>query len=458
MLLVVGPSGSGKSTLARAIAGLIPSEIPGELSGRVIVGGLDTPRAPRAEVASRVGIVFQDPASQLILERVEDDVAFGLESLGWTLEAMRARMPVALAALGLAGFERRRTDRLSGGEQQRVALAGALAPDPGVLVLDEPTANLDPAGTAAVFHGLASLRAARRTTIVLIEHRVEQAWPLADHVLAIGADGRPIDFGPPDTVLARSGRRLADAGIWLPSDREVTAGMAAGTGTRATRTAAGEPVVQIHDVRATADGRKGEPVLHGASLDIAAGERVVIVGANGSGKSTLCRVAAGLTRPSAGSVRVAGREVSRLRTADVPGHVGYAPQDPELGFLADTVAGEIGRGSGPDAEAAVALLERLGLPIERFGDRSPYRLSGGEQRRLSLATALVHRPASLVLDEPTFGQDRRGHEAVVRILHEAATDGAAILAASHDERFVADVADRRLELIDGWLDEPGGLP
>ncbi len=162
--------------------------------------------------------MFQDPASQLVMERVEDEVAFGLENLGWSREAMVERIPEVLADAGLAGLERRRSQRLSGGQQQRLALAGALAPRPGILVLDEPTANLDPDGTAAFFERLGGLIASRAATVVLVEHRVEQAWPLADLVLALDGTGAPIDVGHPAEVLARSAERMAAAGIWLPPD------------------------------------------------------------------------------------------------------------------------------------------------------------------------------------------------------------------------------------------------
>jgi len=204
-LLVVGPSGSGKSTLALAIAGLVPRELPGEWHGSLLVDGLDCAHASPPDLARRVGLVFQDPASQLVMDRVEDDVAFGLENRAWTPGAMRQAVPEALAAVGLAGLGRRRTVVLSGGQQQRLALAGALAPRPGILVLDEPTANLDPDGARAFAARLGAIRAAKVATIVLVEHRVEIAWPLADRVLALGSDGRPIDWGTPGEVLARSG-------------------------------------------------------------------------------------------------------------------------------------------------------------------------------------------------------------------------------------------------------------
>jgi energy-coupling factor transport system ATP-binding protein len=196
-------------------------------------------------------------------------------------------------------------------------------------------------------------------------------------------------------------------------------------------------------------------------VDIRAGERVALVGPNGSGKSTLLRLIAGLLRPSAGSILVGGADPRRLPAPFLARLTGLVFQDPELGFLGDTVAEEIGIGLEPArARGAAELLERLGMPLASFGDRSPYRLSGGEQRRLSVATALARRPRLLLLDEPTFGQDRRGWEALATILEELVEAGTAMVAATHDERFATHVARRRLEMADGWVvaDEGRGAP
>jgi energy-coupling factor transport system ATP-binding protein len=447
VLLIVGPSGSGKSTLARAIAGLVPRDVPGEWRGSLRVGELEVSTASPAEVTARVGILFQDPASQLVMDRAADDVAFGLENRAWPPGAMQSRVPEALGATGLGGFERRRGTRLSGGEQQRLALAGVEAPWPPVLVLDEPTANLDPAGAAALFGRLAALRDERRTTIVLVEHRADQAWPLADLVLALDATGAPIDLGPPEDVLARSRDRLAREGIWLPGEDVARP--------------AREPIVWSESPSGTAlvevrDGRfeyiRGKPAVRDVELEISAGERVALVGPNGSGKSTLLRLVAGLLRPTVGSVALDGLDPSRLPALHLARLAGFVFQDPELGFLADTVAEEIALGLDPAAVGAAAeVLERLGLPLDRFGERSPYRLSGGEQRRLSVATALARRPRLLLLDEPTFGQDRRGWEAMAAMLGELVEEGTAMVAATHDERFATRVARRRIEMADGWV-------
>jgi energy-coupling factor transport system ATP-binding protein len=469
VLLVVGPSGSGKSTLAKAIAGLVPRDVPGEWQGSLRVGDLDVASAAPAEAAARVGILFQDPASQLVMDRAADDVAFGLENRAWPLEAMRTRVPTALGDVGLGGFGRRRGTRLSGGEQQRLALAGVEAPMPAVLVLDEPTANLDPAGAAALFGRLTELRAARRTTIVLVEHRADLAWPLADLVLALDATGSPIALGTPAKLRSRSGKRLAREGIWLPGDGS--------TGTALPPPPAGEPagsvpapapvpaagpgraLVEVRHAR-YAYARGADPAVRDVELEIRAGERAAIVGPNGSGKSTLLRLIGGLLRPSAGSVRVGGADPRRLPAPLLARLVGMVFQDPELGFLADTVAEEIALGLDPGrASAAAGLLERLGMPLETFGERSPYRLSGGEQRRLSVATALARRPRILLLDEPTFGQDRHGWEALASILDELVEQGTAVLAATHDERFASRVGRRRLQMADGWVigdDGPDG--
>lgn len=446
-LLIVGPSGSGKSTLALALDGLVPREFPGEFTGSLEVDGLNPVTADGPAVAARVGIVFQDPESQLVMERVEDDVAFGLESRGWPLRAMRERVPNALAEVGLAGLERRRTSRLSGGQQQRLALAGAMAPQPGVLILDEPTANLDPDGARAFAARLAAVRDARTATIVLVEHRVDVAWPLADLVLALGADGRPIDCGPPSEVLARSRGEIEASGVWLPS---VSVPAVAPAPLRPVLARAGEPVLIASGLSFAYDGPR---VLDNVSLSVQPGDRIALIGANGSGKSTLAKLLAGLAKPLGGTVRLGGLDPAKLRPRDLARLAGFAFQDPEAQFVAPLVRDEVLAGldaRDPSVVAAVAaLMDRLGLPLAEFGERSPYTLSGGEQRRLSLVPALARAPRLLLLDEPTFGQDRRGVEALTAILGEQVAAGTAVIAATHDERFIADFATRVVRLDGG---------
>lgn len=452
-LLVVGPSGSGKSTLALAIGGLVPREHAGEWRGRLLVDGLDSATASPTDIAARVGMVFQDPESQLVMDRVEDDVAFGLENRAWPADAMRRTVPAALEAVGLGGFGRRRSATLSGGQQQRLALAGVLAPRPGILVLDEPTANLDPDGARAFATRLARLRSARSTTIVLVEHRVEVAWPLADRVLALGSDGRPIDWGRPAEVLARSGARLAAEGVWLPAGWEPPDGP--GSRPQAGDRAGGE-VALAEELSFGYD--PALPVIRGIDLRLAGGERVALVGPNGSGKSTFGRLLVGLLRPAGGRVRLGGADPARLPASDLARRAGFVFQDPEQQFLASRVREEVTLGLRPAEQRDVAeLMERLDLSLERFAERSPYTLSGGEQRRLSLACALVRHPRLLVLDEPTFGQDRRGHEGLLAILRERVDQGTCVIAATHDERFVDGFARRVVRLEDGRIRSDGAV-
>jgi energy-coupling factor transport system ATP-binding protein len=439
-LVVVGPSGSGKSTLALALAGLVPHEIPGEWRGRLTVDG------SAARIDGRAGLLFQDPDRQLVMDRAEDDVAFGLENRGWPRPMMVERVASALADVGLAGFERRRATHLSGGEQQRLALAGVLAPRPGLLILDEPTANLDPAGVAALGRLLAGLKSAGAMSLVLIEHHADIAWPLADTVLALGPDGRPIDVGPPADVASRSGDDLRAAGIWLPNEP-----FADGQGAAEPASSrSGRPLVTADRVTFAFD--RGEPVVSEVSLSIGAGERVALTGPNGSGKSTLSRLLIGLLRPDAGTIRLAGDDPATLPAEALARRAGYVFQDPERQFLAATVADEVRLGLRPDElERVEGLMDALRLPLEHFGARSPYRLSGGEQRRLSIASVLARRPELIVLDEPTFGQDRHGHAALLGILADRIEQGTAVLAATHDERFVAAFAERRVEMDAGTI-------
>ena len=251
---------------------------------------------------------------------------------------------------------------------------------------------------------------------MIVAHDAAPAWGLVDRVLALGADGAAIDAGAPAEVLARSRARLAEAGIWLPDDRPASrngTGTATGDG--------GEPVATARDVTF---GYDPERLFLHADLDVAAGERLALVGPNGSGKSTLGKLLVGLLRPTSGSIRVRGGDPAALPAGDLARRAGYVFQEPERQFLASTVADEVRLGLRPDELAGVDdLMERLGLPLGAFGGRSPYLLSGGEQRRLSVATQLTRSPALLVLDEPTFGQDRRGHEALLGIVGDRVAAG-----------------------------------
>jgi energy-coupling factor transport system ATP-binding protein len=430
-VLLLGPSGAGKSTLLAALAGLLPED-SGEAEGTVEIDGLD-PRKAR----ERVGVLFQDPETQLVMARSGDDVAFGLENRGVPAEDIWPRVDEALHRVGFGHRRDRPTAHLSGGEQQRLALAGVLALRPDLVLLDEPTANLDPAGAALV---RTALRAALGpdTTTVLVEHRVAEAVPLVDRVVVLAPGGGVVADGPPAAVFAGHGAALAEAGVWVPGHPIAPRRAASGPGAELVR----------------ADAVTLRHRLPAASLTVSEHEVVAVTGPNGAGKSSLALLLGGLRKPSSGRVEAApGGAPHRWRAARLASRIGSVFQDPEHQFVTSRVADELALGprrlGRPAAEVAATvdgLLERLRLTA--LAAANPYTLSGGEARRLSVATALATAPRLLVLDEPTFGQDRRTWIELVDLLAGLRDTGHGVVAVTHDEDFVTALADRvhRLDL------------
>ncbi|SCF45247.1 energy-coupling factor transport system ATP-binding protein [Micromonospora mirobrigensis] len=435
-VLLLGPSGAGKSTLLAALAGLLPED-SGEQEGTVEIDGLD-PRKAR----ERVGIVFQDPESQLVMARCGDDVAFGLENRGVPAEEIWPRVDEALRRVGFPYRRDRPTAALSGGEQQRLALAGTLALRPELLLLDEPTANLDPAGAAQVRRAVAEALDAD-TTLILVEHRVTEALPLVDRVVVVEPGGGVRADGTPEAVFAAHGDVLAAEGVWVPG-HPVPPRRAAGP---------------AGDLLITADRLGLPPRLAPTDLSVRAGEALAVLGPNGAGKSTLALLLGGLLRPGAGrvtaSAELAGRDARtpphRWRAPALARRIGSVFQDPEHQFVTGTVRDELALGPRrtgtpePAVRATVdELLERLGLAA--LAGANPYTLSGGEARRLSVATALATAPRLLICDEPTFGQDRRTWRELVDLFAGLRDAGHGIVAVTHDADFVAALADRTVTL------------
>jgi energy-coupling factor transporter ATP-binding protein EcfA2 len=421
-VLLLGPSGAGKSTLLAALAGLLPED-SGEAEGDVEIDGLD-PRKAR----ENVGILFQDPQTQLVMARSGDDVAFGLENRGVPAPDIWPRVQHALDRVGFPYDRNRATAALSGGEQQRLALAGVLALRPGLLLLDEPTANLDPAGGGLVRDAIA--RAGDPdTTLIVVEHRVAEALPLVDRVVVLEPGGGIRADGRPAEVFAAHGGRLAEQGVWVPGHPLPR------------RKAVSPPadfLVRAEDV--TAAHR-----LPRTCLAVRCGETVAVTGPNGAGKSTLALMLGGLLAPTSGRITAFGdrRPPHRWRAAALARRIGSVFQNPEHQFVTSRVADEVALGGVPPARAG-ELLERLRLT--HLAGANPYTLSGGEARRLSVATALAAAPRLLVLDEPTFGQDRRTWIELVDLLARLRDGGHGIVAVTHDEAFVDALADRVVAL------------
>lgn len=459
MVVLAGRSASGKSTLLRAASGLVPHFHGGTLAGRVHVGGMDTRAHGPSELARVAGTLLQDPESQVVLTTVRAELAFPLENRGEPPSAVARGVEEAALALGIAHLLDRATTELSGGELQRVALGAALAGRPQLVLLDEPTSQLDPVAGDELIWLLRRLNEEWGTTIVLAEHRLERCLPAADRVIAmadgtIACDAPPRDFlawaaGAAPELQTPAARLFAVAGLTPPPSgvKEARKALrargidlvasASGEGAAPDGAAAADDVLRRPSRRARREAalafdgvwherRGGAVVLRGVDFAIAPGERVALMGRNGAGKSTMLRHAAGLMEPTRGKVRAHGRVALLL-------------QDPNDYLLHERV-GE---------EASIEALRAVGL--EHVVDRHPRDLSGGQRQRLALAIVLdgEEPAAAILLDEPTRGMDRTAKAALGERLARFAADGAAVVVATHDPEFAAEVAERVVLLADG---------
>jgi energy-coupling factor transport system ATP-binding protein len=406
-VLVLGPSGSGKSTLLRALAGLVPHFHGGTFSGRVEVLGRDTRRARPAELAGGVATLFQDPEDQVVMARVEHEVAFGLENLGVPPVEIGPRTLAALRSVGAGDLAARPTYELSSGELQRVCFAAALALRPRLLLLDEPTSQLDPEGAAALVAQALEGGAA----VVVTEHRAERLLDAVDRVLFVEDGGILLDA---DREAARG---------WLARERPAWVDDAKAPA----EAVVGNAVVALDDVSFAYGPRTA---VDRVDLEVRRGEVVALTGPNGSGKTTLAKLAAGLLEPRAGTVRRAGRAA-------------YLSQDPGRYLTRDRAGEEVALGIGGDLDRARSWLAAVGL--SGFEHRHPRDLSSGERERLALASVLAVEPDLLVLDEPTRGVDPERKAELTELLRAEAPSRATLLV-THDEKFAAETAHRAVSM------------
>ncbi|MGZ4437984.1 MAG: ABC transporter ATP-binding protein [Nocardioidaceae bacterium] len=465
LALVVGRTGSGKTSLLRLVNGLVPHFSGGRLAGRVLVDGRDTRDHRPRDLADVVGFVGQDPLSGFVTDNVEDELAYGMESLGLPAEVMRRRVEETLDLLGLAELRARPLTDLSGGQQQRVAIGSVLTTHPRVLVLDEPTSALDPLAAEEVLATLQRLVHDLGLTVLLAEHRLERVAQYADRVVLVPGDGSVL-AGVPADVLGRSAIappvvELGRIAGWHPLPLSVRDARRLAPGLRSRlgaldlpdrRLAPGAEVARTTDL-VMSYGRV--PAVRGVSTALARGEVVALMGRNGAGKSTLLKALVGMRRPTTGRVQVDGTAPADLRPADLLRHVGMVPQVPADLLYCATVADECAEA---DRDARVpqgtthALFDRLspGVPL----DRHPRDLSEGQRLTLALAVVLAARPPLLLLDEPTRGLDYTAKHRLVEILRDLAgsqREGHAVLLATHDVELVAEVATRVLVIADGEL-------
>jgi energy-coupling factor transport system ATP-binding protein len=467
-LLVCGASGSGKSTLCRTFNGLIPHFYGGRLQGEVRIAGKSTAAQSVADLFDRVGMVFQNPETQLFNSSVAREIAFGLESLGLPRAIIQERISTTAQLLNLSGLLERNPQELSGGEQQLTAIAAMLALAPQLLVLDEPYANLDPVSVRRV---RAALRAIHQKGmgVVISEHRLPYTMPDVRRMVALHR-GRIVLDGVPEQLLVRdverfglelplpvrAGRRLGlprlplsvealqslDLASPLPFDLQ--------TVPPPLPSAAAEIVLEVERV---SFDLYGAPILRDVSFSLRRGESLAIVGANGAGKTVLLKHLNGLYRPTRGQVRVMGKETCGVKVSHLARQVGIAFQNPNSQFFKLTVWDELL--VGPKAlglydEAWLRELVRL-FRLEPLLKRPPYRLSDGEKKRVAFAAALAHRPAILALDEPTSGQDWHFRSILGTLLAELRAQGQAILLVTHDLSFAEEHAHRWLLLSHGQV-------
>lgn len=489
VIILLGPSGCGKSSLLLTLPGLIPNSIEAELEGSINYND------DGVTVTNRVGMVFQDPDSQVVMGTLLDDVCFGLENLLVPVDEVEPR---ALAALAEVGLARDRTEALrspstlSGGERQRLAIACALALQPQILVLDEPTANLDPVASQRFYRSVRALASPSRA-IVMVEHELDDVAWLATRVIVLDHAGKVALDGTPQQVIGGHAAMLRDLGVWLPTATELALRLSAdaegGTESRDTTdellplTAAdlcqredlalrlrtpvtrrrcelnhsAEVVVQMDGVRVDLGGRV---VVHPTDLQVAGGEFLAVIGANGAGKSTLTRAIAGLVPLSGGRVTLCGSPLDEMDARLVGDHVGYVFQNPEHQFLSATVADELAYGLRVRRRSQDEIVERVRAMLDRFDlkryrETNPFLLSHGEKRRLSVAAALITKPRLLILDEPTFGQDKARTQEIVDLVNELNRSGTAILMITHDLQLVADYAHRVAVLTRGHVSGVG---
>ncbi|MFZ1200451.1 MAG: ABC transporter ATP-binding protein [Desulfobacterales bacterium] len=437
--VIFGASGSGKSTVAYLLNGLIPHFFGGSLEGAVMVGGTDTRQTSVGALVATVGLVIQNADAQLFNATVMEDLAFGLESLGLLAPAIEVRIGTTASELGIGHLLDRSPETLSGGEKKMAAVAAALCMDPAVMVLDEPFAGLD-WHAARVLRDLLIRTARRGKNLIIIEHRPRPALDVADRCLVIDR-GRIRYDGPPRSAAVE----LAERHLIPHYPRR----------TGVTGSPASETVLAVRHL-ACRRGRR--QILVDISLTIRTGESLAIVGENGAGKTTLVTHMAGLLPPYRGEVLFKGRPIGSFAPRTRAAGVGICFQNPNDQFFRTDVRQEIMDGARrlerTDADWQQKIIAALNL--DSLMDRSPYRLSEGEKKRVALASVLLMRPQVLLLDEPTAGQDGRCKEALAGILAFIALTGTATVMVTHDLEFAAAVADRWLWLQEGRIRADGG--
>ncbi|MBV6394063.1 MAG: putative HMP/thiamine import ATP-binding protein YkoD [Anaerolineales bacterium] len=475
--LLVGPSGSGKSTLCMALTGIVPQILGGKLTGAINVNGRDASKTPVQELAQSAGMLFQDPEWMFATLKVEDEIAFGPENLRRDPKQIIESVEKTLNFVGLQALRKNLVWALSGGQTQKLGLASVVAMDTPLIILDEPTANLDPAATHAVHRLILKLRDEGKA-VLLVTKDLDEFMAEADDMILL-AEGRVLAQGAPRDIVAQHGDKMLELGVWLPEPTEIglrlkadgkfdkpvpltvdeAAAVFAETKFRASspdQKLVAEPETLIHADNVEFTYSNNFKALRGVSFDIKQGEIVAIVGQNGAGKSTLSKLLVGLQKPTAGEMTMFGRSAKRWKVQELANHIALVFQNPEHQFLCDTVREELAYSllaqGVDDAEAVNKRVEEMlaRLDIADAADSHPFSLSAGAKRRLGVATMLIGGSAKLlIVDEPTYGQDRRLTERLIQLINKLREEGIAVLMITHDMRLVDAHIDRAIVMANG---------
>jgi energy-coupling factor transport system ATP-binding protein len=468
--LVCGASGSGKSTLLRLINGLVPHFSGGILQGEIDVNGANPVKAGPEQMSRQVGFVFQDPETQFILDCVEDEIAFNLENAAIPVPEVGQRITDTLQALGILHLRQRRLESLSGGEKQKVAIATVLSLAPSILVLDEPTSQLDGQSAEEILTLIQNLARQRNLTIVVAEHRLDRLLHFTDYLVYLPGEEKPPLAGDPRYILLQmdTAPPVVQLGKWLgvrPLPLSVAEGRqmlqnlglarlnhrSSTSQSTHSREEATQAILSLENVSVVFGKTRA---LCGVSLQLYASQILCLMGSNGAGKTTLLRAILGLAPLREGSIRLLGEDLSTLPTWKRARLIGYLPQDPNALLFSETVLEEIlltcrNHALPEDVEKARSLLERLGLAT--YADRYPRDLSVGERQRVALGAILVPQPLVLLLDEPTRGLDERAKSGLSKLLRDFRDKGMAILIVTHDVEFMLTLTDRLCILENGRL-------
>lgn len=451
-VLLTGPTGCGKSTLLRTLNGLIPHASAGKLTGVVRLNGKDIAAQPLATTCQQVSLLFQNPDDQLFCTLVEDEVAFGLENLGFSPEEIKERITLALKQVGLTGFASRRISSLSGGEKQRVALAAICAMRPQVLLLDEPTSHLDPQGTRDILSIVKHLNSEAGITVILATHQTKEVAPLCSHVWLMDEGRLRLDLRKVEAFQDTTPYK--HLGVQVPADappKSPTSSLK-----RASYTARSEVLLNIHNLRYRYSNSNKDAVCN-ISCEVPRGEVLAIMGANGSGKTTVIHLIAGLLRPSTGTVTIDGKPSGRVKLHQLAGKVGIVFQNPDLLLQAENVRDEVAFGPKNLKFPPKTLKDRIDKTLTQFdlqhlSSEAPYALSRGQRQRTAVASTFSLHPDLFLLDEPTTGQDAQHlHQLMDELCEEIRQEHKTLIFATHDTDLTLKYADRILLLRNGTV-------